>query len=310
MLARWPFVSKNTAGHVVRGSKAAHLTGKQSMSPILLNPGGPQTHHESRSDKGLVLLMVLWWLAVLMFLATQITAATRSAILISSNIRGSAVAEAQADGAVNEAIFQVLAQHWKADGVVHIVRGPQASAEVRIDDEGGKVDPNVAPAILMQALLHECGATSKIAADLAAAISEWRSVDMLRSDGAATAQRYRAAGRNYVPPNARFVSVDELGLVLGMTSRLLACLQPHVSIYSLSVPSLQTPDPLVRQALTEAYPFDAAQPIAADVHEVAVIRVTATAQVIKGGRFRRVAVVRVAPVEPEDDFTYRILSWE
>jgi hypothetical protein len=97
-----------------------------------------------------------------------------------------------------------------------------------------------------------------------------------------------------------------------MTSELLACLEPHISVYSLSVPSLQTTtDPVVRQALTDAYPYDSPQTVSATVREVAVIRVTAIAQPTNGGsRFRRVAVVRVVPAEPDENFIYKILSWE
>jgi general secretion pathway protein K len=257
-----------------------------------------------------VLLIVLWWLVLLVFMATQITAGTRMTVMIASNIRTSAVAEAEADGGVNEAIFQVLAQRWKADGAAHFVRRPWAVTEVRIDDEGDRIDPNVAPAVLVQALLQECGAGPRAAAELAIAISEWRSVDLLQSTGRAKAPQYRAAGLAYAPPNARFVSVDELGLVLGMTPGLLACIAPHVSVFTLSVPSLQTTDPVVRQALTDAYPDDAAQSVAATVREAAVIRIIATAQALGGSRFRRVAVVRVVPTEPDEGFTYRILSWE
>jgi general secretion pathway protein K len=275
------------------------------------NPGEPQVKYGVSSDQGFVLLIVLWWLALVMFLATQITAATRTAMLISSNVRSNAVLEAQADGAVNEAIFQVLARRWQADGEAHFVRSPQGVTEVLIDDEGAKIDPNVAPAVLMQALLRGCGAPPKTADELAGAISEWRSLDMLQAAGAAKALQYRAAGRGYMPPNARFVSVDELELVLGMTPELVGCLAPHVSVYPLSVPSAQTTtDPVVRQALTEAYPYETAESVAATTREVAVIRITATAQRAGGSRFRRVAVVRVAPAEPDADFVYQILSWE
>jgi general secretion pathway protein K len=258
-----------------------------------------------------VLLIVLWWLALLMFLATQITSATHTSVLIATNIRGNAVAEARADGAVNEAIFQVLTRHWKADGAPHVVPGAQVVTEVRVDDEGGKIDPNVAPAALMQALLRECGAPPKTAAQLADTIAEWRSVDLLQSTGSLRGVQYRLAGRSYLPPNSRFVSVDELGLVLGMTSTLLGCLEPHISVYSLSVPALETTtDPMVRQALTAAYPYDTPQTVAATVYEPAVIRVTAMARQTDGSRSRRVAVVRVVPAEPDEHFVYKILSCE
>lgn len=263
-----------------------------------------------RQDTGFVLLIVLWWLALLMFLATQIAGATRTAVTISSNIRRSAVAEAQADGAVNRAIFQLLTRNWRADGSTHVVPGPQATTEIRIDDEGGKIDPNVAPAILMQALLRECGATPKAATELAAAIGEWRSVDLLRT-GTGQPTPYRSAGRGYVPPNARFVSVDELGLVLGMTSRLLVCLEPHLSVYSLSVPSTRSAaDAVVRRALVEAYPYDTAQIEGGLETEVTVVRITATARQGHEAGFRRVAVVSLSPGEPDEDAIFRILAWD
>jgi general secretion pathway protein K len=302
-----PVESSGIADEHVRGSQEEGLLNRQDHKPKSASP----EPRDARAEGGFVLLIVLWWLTLLIFLATQITADARTALLISTNIRGNAVAEAHADGAVNEAIFQILAQRWQADGATRIVPGTQAVSEVRINDEGEKVDPNVAPVVLMQALLRECGAAPKAAAELATAIYDWRSLDLLRSAGAEEASRYRLAGRGYTPPHARFVSSDELGLVLGMTSELLACLGPHLSVYSLSVPSLQTTtDPLVRRALTDAYPYDTPQTVTAVLRETAVIRITAVSHQTGGGRFRRVAVVRVIPVEPDQDFVYKILLWE
>jgi general secretion pathway protein K len=265
----------------------------------------------SEAESGFVLLIVLVWLALLMFVATQMAAMSRSAVSVSANIVGAAVAQGEADGAVNAAIFQVLAKGWKPDGSTHLVRGPQAAAEVRIEDEGARVDPNVAPPVLMQALLQQCGAAAKSATELAAAVAEWRSLDLLQSANSADQSRYPAAGRRYLPPHSRFVSVDELGLVAGMTSGLLDCLAPHLTVYALSVPSPQTThDPVILAALAEAYSYDPAQDGGGTVPDIAVIRVTATAWEPKGSRFRRVAVVRVAPAEPDESFLYRILAWE
>lgn len=265
----------------------------------------------ARKENGFVLLIILWWLALLMFLATQIAGATRTAVSISGNIRRSAVAEAQADAAVNHAIFQILARSWRADGGIHIVQGRQAVAEVRIEDEGERIDPNVAPALLMQALLRECGASPQAAADLATAIGDWRSVDLPRTAGPSRNLPYRTAGRNYLPPNARFVSLDELGLVSGMTPRLLDCLEPHLSVYSLAVPSARTAmDPLVRRALAEAYPYDTAQFTGGMETEVSVVRITALARQGHEGGFRRIAVVSVARADPDDGRMFRILAWE
>ena len=73
---------------------------------------------------------------------------------------------------------------------------------------------------------------------------------------------------------------------------------------------LTSADPAVRRALTEAYPYDTAQTVAAEVHQVAVIRVTAVARQAGGSAFRRTAVVRVVPAEPDEHFVYKTLMWD
>jgi hypothetical protein len=45
-------------------------------------------------------------------------------------------------------------------------------------------------------------------------------------------------------------------------------------------------------------------------HAVTMIHVTATARETGGAQFQRVAIVRVAPAEPDDAFTCGILPWE
>ena len=264
-----------------------------------------------QAETGFILLIVLVWLTILTFLTTQIVAATHTSVLISANIRNNAAAEAQADGAVSRAIFQILIHRWAADGAPHLVQSNQSVTEIRVYNETGRIDPNVTPPGLMAALLQECGAAPKVAADLAAAIIEWRSLDLLQTSANTAISRYRAAGRDYAPPNKRFLSVDELELVLGMTSGLLTCLKPHLSVHSLAIPSQQTAnDPVVKRAITTAYPYDAPQIMDAPLNEIAVIRITAQVDMTNGTHFHRVAVVRVATADPNEDFVYRVLSWE
>jgi general secretion pathway protein K len=265
-------------------------------------------------QRGFALLIVLWSLALLSFLTAHITASSHLAALTARNIRGSAVAEAAADGAVYVAIFHALespGQRWLADGAARVIRGSRAVAEVRIEDEGAKIDLNVAPGALLQALLHTCGVAPSTALRLAGAIYDWRALDLSGATSSAKIQQYMLAGLSYVPPSAKFVSVDEVGLVLGMTPALLACLGPHITVYSSSIPMLQTTtDPVVRQALAEAYPEDTMHPRPVLPSNVAVIRITATAQEATGGQFRRIAVVGIVPARPSDDFAYKILLWE
>jgi general secretion pathway protein K len=265
-------------------------------------------------ERGFALLIVVWSLALLSFLTAHITSASHLAVLTARNVRAGAVAEAAAEGAIYVAIFHALEspeRGWAADGTVHVVRGLRAVTEVRMEDEGSRIDLNVAPMPLLQAVLHSCGVAPSTALHLAQAIYDWRALDLSGTTAGTVRQQYMLAGRTYVPPNSKFVSVDEVGLILGMTPALLACLEPHVSVYSSSIPMLQTAtDPVIQQALAEAYPEDAMHPRAAPPPHVSVVRITATAQEATGGQFRRVAVVRIAPIQSGREFTYQILSWE
>ena len=121
------------------------LQGKQEVIGPRSRSATSSTNHKAQTNNGFALVIVLWWLTLLVFLSTQNIAGSRTEVMIASNIRGSTTAEAEADGAVNEAIFQILSRRWGVDGVTHLIRGAQAVAEVRIDDEGEKIDPNVTP---------------------------------------------------------------------------------------------------------------------------------------------------------------------
>nr|WP_294522746.1 hypothetical protein [uncultured Rhodopila sp.] len=48
-----------------------------------------------------MILIVLLWLSLLLFIAAQMAAASRLAIAVSTNMRGNAIAHAEADGAAN-----------------------------------------------------------------------------------------------------------------------------------------------------------------------------------------------------------------
>jgi general secretion pathway protein K len=75
-----------------------------------------------------------------------------------------------------------------------------AAATVRVESEQGKVNPNLAPAPLLQALLLPLGVEPRAAASLAASILDWRTAGQRPRPGGAKEPQYRAAGRDYAPP--------------------------------------------------------------------------------------------------------------
>ena len=206
-------------------------------------------------QRGFALLIVLWTLALLALIGSQILAAARQDTQLARNLLDAASLEAAANGAVQHAIFALLDssnRHWNADDVTHTIRVGQALVAVRIEDESDKVNPNFASAELLQALLVQVGANPATAATVAASITEWRVAGGAPGKPDATTARYIAAGREYAPSGAPFTSLDELDAVLGMTPDLLARLRPHLTVFTDGDPNAATHDPMVAQALAAA----------------------------------------------------------
>ena len=259
-------------------------------------------------ERGFALLIVLWTVVLLALLVTQLTASGRAEAQLTTNLRAAATVEAAADGALSEAVFHALdtsERHWRADGAVHVLRLGSATAEVRIDNEAGKINLNSAPPELLAALLHALGTPTATAATLSAAIADWRFVDAQRGGGAKAAA-YRDAGRTYGPPSAPFQSLQELGLVLGMTPDLLTRLLPHLTVFHDGEPAYLAADPVVRQALREATGAGPSESEGAP--EETVIAITARAVGSTGGSFVRRAVVRLGL--GKEDRLFEMLTWD
>lgn len=257
-------------------------------------------------QRGFALLIVLWTLVLLTLLETQLVTMGRGEVHLAANLRGAAIAEAAADGAVQEAIFHLLdgsGRHWDPDGGPHLVRFPRTVVEVRIEDDGGKVNPNFASEELLRALLRHVGANAPTAASLAAAIADWRTEGATPRPLGAKAAQYAAAGRDYAPPNALFRSLDELGEVLGMTPELLARLRPHLSLYTETDPAPSKADPVVALALQDA----GSEMTATNGGTLQIASITAVAQGPDGTHFARRAVIGISGGAA--DRPWKVLAW-
>ena len=263
-------------------------------------------------QRGFALLIVLWSMALLALIGTRITAAGNGETRLAINLRTAAVAEAAADGAVYEALFHFLdssSNHWPAAGRPRHLRLAQAQAEVTLADEAAKITLNNSAVPLLHGLLRGIGLGSGQAEVLAERISDWRSPAQFPLKLGAKGPQYKAAGRDWGPPNQPFRSVDELGLVLGITPQILARLRPYVSPYIESSPKGNISNPVIQAAIADATANGA--PMQA-FDEPATLTITAVATSAGGGRFVRRAVVRLNadvagnPNEPQ----FFILDWD
>jgi general secretion pathway protein K len=245
----------------------------------------------SREQSGFALIIVLWVVALLALLGTQLLVSGRSDAQLARNLVDSAKLATAADGAVQQAIFDLLLpppKRWLPDGSTHTLRIGDSAITLRVTDETGKINPNIAGADLLTALLNEVGMSPQAAASLAAAIVDWRSATSESS--AAAAAKYAAAGRDYGPPGRPFRAVDELALVLGMTPSLLETLRPHLTVWTNSDPDGRTQDPVVAAAL--GYP----QAPAGGETGPMIVTIAVRAGSLNGATFAERVAVRVNPL--------------
>jgi len=254
---------------------------------------------------GFALLLVLWTMVLLSLIGTRIAATGRVEAQLAANIRDAAVTEAAADGAVQDAAFRLLAapaRRWPAGGIEGSLVLPGVAVAMRVESEEGRVNPNLASAELLKALVRAAGADTQSAASVAAAIVEWRFPGGAED---AAMRAYRAAGLAYGPPGRSFRSLDELGAVRGMTPALLAALMPHLSLFATGDPDAADAAPIVLAAMRAA--TGQAPRSARGGVPPSMVRITATAAGPNGTRFTRRAVLAL---NRKNAVPVRVLSWD
>ncbi|MBK8208936.1 MAG: general secretion pathway protein GspK [Rhodospirillales bacterium] len=222
----------------------------------------------SRRERGFALLMVLWTLMLLAFIATVFGDNARTEVLLARNLVSNARAEALADGGVFRAAAGLTRAPrdggFRGDGQIYVWRpalddnaGGEAidGEEVRftIRDEGGKIDLNQASAGLLRELFVAIGLEPKPSAALADAIVDFRDEDQEKQAAGAETREYKAAELPWGPKNKPFVLVEELIYVLGMSPEIYRRVAPLVTVRGQGeTPHPYTAPPEVLEAMTAA----------------------------------------------------------
>ena len=268
---------------------------------------------DCRRSGGFALIIVLWTLVLIAFIFAQLTSSGRTEIRIAGNLVANAQAEAALDGAVFQTIFNLSdanpERRWPLDGTARELAIGDSRVRVRIEDEAARINPNLASPALLEALLRAAGSDRESALRLVAAIREWIGAPMAVRPKDAVSADYRAAGLDYEPPGVPLETIGELGRVLGMTPAVLAAIRPHLSLFGPPQPDASHADPVVAAILAAVAPGN---PIAASQRnpqapDVVTARITADADGPGNARVRHVAVVRVGQMLPGG---YAILAWD
>lgn len=219
--------------------------------------GARQLRHEPRShtaERGFALIIVLWFLVLIGSVGIALILHARSETAIAHNVRAAADAEALADDGIARAAFNLLdpveANRWPPDGASHRINLPAGYVTVEIEDETHKINPNLASPELLAGLFEAAGVERNRARHLGAAAADWVSDDGDPSEFGAKTDQYRAAGKNYGPPNAPLETLDDLNLVLGMTPDVLAKVRPYLTLYTTTnEPNIKGAPAVIQRAM-------------------------------------------------------------
>jgi general secretion pathway protein K len=261
---------------------------------------------------GFALIIVLWTLVLIGFIIAHLTASGRTEIRIASNLVANSEAQAAADGAIFEAIFNLsdpqANQRWPIGAAPRQIVIGSSRVMVQLEDEASWINPSTASPALLEALLRVTGSDPQSARNLALAIGEWVGSAASPRPQEALLADYRAAGLDYGPPGGPLESLGELGRVLGMTPATLAAIRPHLTLFGPAEPNPATADPRVAAALALLPPANSSAPLANPaIQDQLTARITAAASGPRNARVIRVAVVRIGAALPQG---YTVLAWE
>jgi general secretion pathway protein K len=279
----------------------------------------------SSSERGIVIVAVLWILMALSVLAMVFS------VYLSASAQALAVNDTtlQTEALVSAGVELTAYQLTLADDKA---RPPRGSFHFRMDDadvfvtftsETARVDLNFAPKEALAGLFAGLGANKAAAKEDADRIVGWRTRPVPGSTNDEEAL-YTAAGLNYSPRQSLFTHVSELALVVGLPPALVDRALPFVTVFNgssgidatIAAPEVlaafpdSTPDGS-KDALSNAAPATASTPAPGANDPTATAkspcyRIEATINFSNGRRTASEVVFALGDkVEP-----YRVLSWQ
>jgi general secretion pathway protein K len=196
-----------------------------------MEPYNGPSSAQQESCRGFVIVAVLWLLAALAALVTifsvYLSNSARALALNDSRLK----TEALVTAGVELAAYRLLGAEKDPRpslGDFHVRLGGVRLA-ISYVPETTRVDLNAAPKEFIAGLLSVLGASDEDAKTVADRIVAWRGRVPNAGDEDAL---YRAAGKSYSPRQAPFPHINELALVLGMTSALVERALPFVTVFN------------------------------------------------------------------------------
>lgn len=188
------------------------------------------------ANKGFALIVVLWVVTLLTIMASSFALTLQRETTITGGLKEKAEAAALAEAGINYATLMLLSkeseQQWQANSSLYEIEFAGRRIRMLIADESGKVNINHASKEQLQQLFTALGVEESTADSLSDAVLDWRDKNDLHRLNGAELPQYEEAGLNYAPRNGLFKSIEELQMVLGMTTDLYRQLEGLISVYT------------------------------------------------------------------------------
>jgi len=171
-----------------------------------------------KGNGGVALLLVLWALVLLGTLALGFSWSMRTEALAARNGIDEARAYFQARTGVSRAV--ALLRSLPPDNVLTAAIAGEdgdASYDVRVESESGKVDVNLVNEEVLLEILKKGGLPEEEAEGVRDAILDWRDEDDVPRPRGAEAPDYLRLPVPLVPRNGKILAVEELRYVMGVT---------------------------------------------------------------------------------------------
>jgi len=188
----------------------------------------------AQSQKGGALLYVLWISMILAGLLAAATATSRTELQIARGQLERFKLNEAMDAGLEIAAFKAAnaPEFLSESGAVFELKLHGYDLSIEPYAPHAPLDVNVASETTLSTFFQFLDQPKEEADKLAAQIVDWRDPDDLSRVNGAEAKDYPSLGNGAGPKNRPFVSVDELLLVRDMTTDLLHCAKPALSVVS------------------------------------------------------------------------------
>ncbi len=189
-----------------------------------------------KKQSGVAIILVLWVTVLLTVIASSFALSARVEGVQAKMVFDTTKARYLAEAGLNRAVYELRNpdpdSRWIADGRNYEMEFGGAKIEIKITDETGKIDINLANEELLTGLFASLGMSEDEAMTLAQRVIDWRDNDNIKGFDGAEDEDYEAEGYAYGAKDALFDTVPELQQVMGVTYEMYRQLENAITVYS------------------------------------------------------------------------------